>query len=281
MQAVHGLFVAGEGGWQWGRAEGRLPAAQSRCQRRRRLGAPPLLELARLWPPLQAHRAAHSSCARLHRRRPPTARQLRGRPTEAGDDGGQSGRGDGRQGARLRCRVGGWGAGRRRRLVSWGGAGVPGRGGERCLPLSQPPLPRNPIPALLLDVQVNSELLYEELGLDRQEGERYMCSLEGARTSAGACARAYGGGARCAGGRGWGERAGGRGLGGPCLFAEPVGCLPVCPTCCWPAGIQHCCCCPCLRFRTCRHVRYEHRRVLASTALQAQARGGAAHGGRA
>lgn len=35
------------------------------------------------------------------------------------------------------------------------------------------------------------ELMYEELGLDEDDGERFICSLEGSRTSAGQCAVKY------------------------------------------------------------------------------------------
>ncbi|EFN53914.1 hypothetical protein CHLNCDRAFT_136116 [Chlorella variabilis] len=40
--------------------------------------------------------------------------------------------------------------------------------------------------------KVNSELLYEELGLGDDEGEAYICSLEGSRTSANQCRREFG-----------------------------------------------------------------------------------------
>jgi hypothetical protein len=39
---------------------------------------------------------------------------------------------------------------------------------------------------------VPAELMYEELGLDEDEGEAYICSLEGSRTSLNQCVRRYG-----------------------------------------------------------------------------------------
>ena len=55
-----------------------------------------------------------------------------------------------------------------------------------------------------------AELMYEELGLDEDEGERYICSLEGSRTSLNQCAVAVGQGRRHAtrptnGGQQWEE----------------------------------------------------------------------------
>jgi hypothetical protein len=91
------------------------------------------------------------------------------------------------------------------------------------------PVLATPCPACLPALPAcPAELLYEELGLEGDEGQRYLCSLDGSRTSANQCNLRYGAGASagtsgsgggvCGGGEagqdGGSARGGGRDSGG-------------------------------------------------------------------